>query len=172
MSDMKAPYARAMTLAALCGSRIALGPAFLEVSRRQNAGARVAAAIGEMILDKLEVFPVRYKPVLLVPHTLAGAWVARESLKADGIDDPAGALAGAVVAAGVASVLPIVRIAVSKGLGVPDPLLGVAEDYVFLRLGAEATGVPMERLPEIAKEAVGEVGERVLPSAREFAMAS
>jgi hypothetical protein len=159
------PIERAMALAAVCGSKIALGPAFLEISRhRPNARAWVAGALGEMLLDKLEVFPARFRPSLLIPHTLAGAWVARESLKEDGIDDPSAALLGAVVAAGVASVAPMIRITLSKALGIPDPLLGVAEDYYFLRLGAQATGLPMEELPEYAKEAVEEIGERVMPA--------
>src|SRR3954447_21276850 len=115
MSESITPFARAMALAALSGSKIALGPAFFETSRRRpNAGAWVAGALGEMLLDKLEVFPARFRPSLLVPHTLAGAWVARESLKDDGIDDPSAVLMGAVVAAGVASVAPMVRIALSK----------------------------------------------------------
>lgn len=167
MSESMTPFERAMTLAALSGAKIALGPAFLETSRRgPNARAWTVAALGEMLLDKLEVFPPRYRPALLVPHTLAGAWVARESLKEDGIDDPTAALMGAVVAAGVAGVAPLVRIALSKGLGLPDPLLGAAEDYLFLQLGARATGIPMDQLPEYAKEAVEEVGERVAPMAR------
>ncbi len=165
MTKTMTPFERAMTLAAVCGSKIALGPAFLETSRRRpGAGAWVAGALGEMLLDKLGVFPARFRPMLLIPHTLAGAWVARESLKEDGIDDPNAVMMGAVVAAGVAGVAPLLRIALSKGLGLPDPLLGAAEDYLFLRLGAGATGTPMEQLPEIARDAVGEIGERVMPA--------
>src|SRR5215218_1425763 len=95
MTEMMSPMQRAMALAAVCGSKIALGPAFLETSRRgPNARAWVAGALGEMILDKLGVFPPRYRPSLLIPHTLAGAWVARESLREDGIDDPVAPLVG------------------------------------------------------------------------------
>jgi hypothetical protein len=167
MSETMTPFERAMTLAAVCGSKVALGPAFLATSRRRpSAGAWVAAALGEMLLDKLGVFPARFRPALLIPHTLAGAWVARESLRDDGVDDPTAALMGAVVAAGVAGVAPILRIALSKGLDLPDPLLGAAEDYLFLRLGTRATGLAMDQLPELAKEAVGEVGERVMPAVR------
>jgi len=71
-----------------------------------------------------------------------------------------------VMAAGVASIAPMARIALSKGLGVPDALLGVAEDYLFLQLGAQTTGLAMNQLPEVAKEAVGEIGEQVMPSVR------
>jgi hypothetical protein len=43
-----------------------------------------------MALDKVGIFPSRFRPPLLIPHTLAGAWVARESLREDGIDDDPG----------------------------------------------------------------------------------
>jgi hypothetical protein len=71
----------------------------------------VLAALGEMVLDKVGVFPPRYRPPLLIPHALAGAWVAHESLREEGVDDPWGAAMGAVVAAGVSAVAPIVRTA-------------------------------------------------------------
>jgi len=165
MDTPMTPFERAMTLAALSGSKIALGPAFLESRRRSpTAGSWVTAALGEMVLDKLGVFPARFRPVLLIPHTAAGAWVARESLKDDGVDDPTGALMGAVVAAGGAGVAPILRITLSKGLGIPDRLLGLAEDYLFLKLGTRAIGMTMEQLPDVARDAVGEIGDKVKPA--------
>ncbi len=167
MADAISPFERAMTLAALSGSKIALGPAFLESSRRRpSAKSWVAAALGEMVLDKLGVFPARFRPALLIPHTLSGAWVARESLKEDGVEDPTGALMGAVVAAGVAGVAPILRISLSRGLGIPDRLLGLVEDYLFLKLGTRAIGMEMNQLTDVAREAVEEVGDRVMPAAR------
>ncbi|HWE38247.1 MAG TPA: hypothetical protein VG406_16875 [Isosphaeraceae bacterium] len=164
MLRSKGPFERAMALAALSGAKIALGPAFLETSRRRpNRGAWVAAALAEMVLDKVGVFPSRFRPMLLIPHTVAGAWVARESLREDGIDDPQAVLMGAVVAAGVACVAPMLRIAAHKGLGIPDVILGAAEDYALLRLGTEATGMTMEELPDVARSAVEEVGDRARP---------
>jgi hypothetical protein len=165
MLDTKSPFGRAMALAAVCGSRCVLGPAFLAASRhRPEAGALVAAAIGEMAFDKLGILPARYHPALSIPRALAGAYVAREMLHEEGIDDTSGALAGAVVAAGVAGVVPVVRMLLHRGLGVPDALLGLAEDYLALRLGAEATGMTMEQLPEVARDAVEEMGEKVAPA--------
>ena len=165
MSEPLAPRERALALAALCGSKIALGPAFLETTRRRpNSGAWVAGLLGEMLLDKIGVFPARWRPMLLIPHTLAGAWVAHESLKEDGIDDPSTVMMGAIAAAGVAGVAPMVRIALSRGLGIPDAVLGVAEDYLFLRMGTQATGMAMNELPEIAKDAVEELGGQVRPA--------
>jgi hypothetical protein len=158
-------FERAMTLAALSGLKVALGPAFL--ARKENwPGSRnwVLAALGEMFLDKVGVFPSRFRPALLIPHTLAGAWVAHESLKADGVDDPYAAAMGAVVAAGVAAVAPMVRITGSSVLGVPDPLLGLAEDYLALKLGTQAMDMSMDELTGIARETFEGVKEQVMPA--------
>jgi hypothetical protein len=165
MLSEKGPFERAMTLAALSGLKMALGPAFLTTARRQpSRGAWVAAAVGEMLLDKVGIFPARFRPALLIPHTLAGAWVARESMREDGGDENQAALMGAVVAAGVACVAPMVRIAASRVLGIPDIVLGAGEDYLALRLGTEAMDLSMDRLPEIVKESFEEVGDRIMPA--------
>ena len=165
MTEAKRPLERALTLAALSGLKIALGPAFLATAQRRPSGRNwVLGALGEMVLDKVGVFPARFRPALLIPHTLAGAWVARESLRADGVDDPQGALLGAVAAAGVACVAPMVRITAHKVLGIPDAVLGAAEDYLALRLGSQAMGLSLDQVTEVARDAVGEVGERALPA--------
>ena len=164
MPDANQPFERAMTLAALSGLKIALGPAFL-LSAKHRPGSRnwVIGAMGEMVLDKLGVFPSRSRLPLLIPHTLAGAWVARESMREDGVDDPWAAPAGAVVAAGVSTIAPMIRIAASKGLGIPDALLGLAEDYLALRLGTQAMGMSMNQVSDLAKESLEEAKERVMP---------
>jgi hypothetical protein len=165
MADTNRAYERAMTLAALSGLKIALGPAFLTTAHRRPGNHNwVLAALGEMFLDKIGVFPSRFRLPLLIPHTLAGAWVASESMKEDGVDDPWAAPMGAVVAAGVAAVAPMVRITGSRVLGIPDPLLGVAEDYLALRLGTQAMDLSMDQIAETAKETVSELGERVKPA--------
>ncbi len=164
MPDTKQPFERAMTLAALSGLKIALGPAFL-LSARNRPGSRnwVIGAMGEMVLDKLGIFPSRSRLPLLIPHILAGAWVARESMREDGVDDPWAAPMGAVVAAGVSTIAPMIRITASKGLGIPDVLLALAEDYLALRLGTQAMGMSMDQVTDLAKESVEEVREQVMP---------
>ena len=68
-------FERAMALAALSGLKIALGPAMLANARgwpgRENW---LMVAMGEMFLDKLGVFPPRYRPSLLIPHSLMGGY--------------------------------------------------------------------------------------------------
>ena len=164
MNQMK-PFERAMALAALSGLKVALGPAFLSKGRgRPSARNWILGAMAEMFLDKVGVFPSRFRPPLLIPHTIAGAWVARESMREDGEDNPWAAPMGAVVAAGVASVAPMVRIAANKVLGVPDSLLGVAEDYYALQIGTRAMDMSMEEVTEAAKESIGGLSESVMPA--------
>ena len=165
MSNRKSAFERAMALAALSGFKIALGPAFLAASRRSsNTGTWALAAMGEMFLDKLGVFPPRFRPSLLIPHALSGAWVARESMREDGVDDPTAPLAGAVVAAGVSCVAPIARIVLHRGLGISDVLLGLGEDVLALRLGTQATDMPMSQVAEIARDAIEDVTGPLAPS--------
>lgn len=165
MSSHDRSYQKAMTLAAITGARSMLGPAFLSVSRGSpSKGAWIAAALGEMVLDKLGILPSRSRPLLLIPRAIAGAWVARESLKDDGIDDPRALAMGAAMAVGVAIAMPNVRFAANKVLGVPDAFLGAAEDYLALNLGAEVTNVPVNELPAIAREAVEGLGTQLTAS--------
>jgi hypothetical protein len=153
---------RAVALAAVTGLKVAMGPAlFATARRRPEAPVLVAAALGEMVLDKLGILPSRSRLPFLLPRAVAGAWVARESLRADGVEAPGAAVLGAAVAAGTATLAPLVRVAGRRIFGVPDALLGVAEDYLALRLGTGAVGLEMARLPEIARGAIEDVRERV-----------
>ena len=171
MTALKPAPEEALMLAALCGFKIALGPAFLAASKRAPATKGwAAAAIGEMALDKLGVFPARYRPMLLVPHTVAGAMTAAQSLKEDGEEvDPSVVAAAAVVAAGVTATLPLVRIALSKVVGFPDIFLGLAEDYVALQLGTKAVGMSMDQVKAVARESVEGLTERARPQLDELA---
>lgn len=158
-------FERAMALAALSGLKIALGPALLATSRRWPSRQNwVMAAMGEMFFDKLGVFPPRYRPSLLIPHSLMGAWVARESLREDGEDDPWAAVAGGMVAAGTAVAAPLVRMAIHKVLGVPDAMLGVAEDYMALNCGTQVMDMPMDQITGAAREMFDDVRERARPT--------
>ncbi len=165
MSNPKSAFERAVALAALSGFKVALGPAFLAASRRSpNTGTWALAAMGEMFLDKLGILPHRFRPTLLIPHALSGAWVTHESMRQDGVEDPIAPLAGAVVAAGVSCVAPICRIALNRGLGISDALLSLGEDYLALRLGTQATDLSMSQVTEIARDAIEEVTGPLLPS--------
>jgi len=163
---MEKSFEKAMRLAVLSGLKVALGPAFLTAAQRRPEGRYWAmAALGEMVLDKVGIFPSRSALPLLIPHALSGAWVARESMREDGEDDPWAAPMGAAVAAGVSTFAPMLRITVRRVLGVPDPLLGLLEDYLALKLGTEAVGLSMDEVTQVAKDSVEELRGRVMPAA-------
>jgi hypothetical protein len=161
---MNPAFEKAMKLAVLSGLKVALGPAFLMTAqRRPERSYWVMGAMAEMLLDKVGIFPSRSRLPLLIPHAISGAWVARESLREDGVDEPWGAPMGAVVAAGVATIAPMLRISSRKILGVPDPVLGMVEDYFALKLGTETVGLSMDEVTQVAKDSVAEVKEKVVP---------
>jgi len=161
---MNASFEKAMKLAVLSGLKATLGPALLTTSlRRPEARQWVLGALAEMVIDKLVFVPSRSRLPLLIPHAISGGWVARESMRADGVDDPWAAPMGAAVAAGVATLAPMLRISANKVLGIPDPILGLAEDYFALKVGTETVGVPMCELTEVARQSVEEIRDTVMP---------
>jgi hypothetical protein len=171
MRETSRAFERAMVLAALSGLKMALGPAFLATSRRwPSRQSWITAAIAEMVLDKLGVFPARYRLPLLIPHTLAGAWVARESMLEDGEDDPWAAVAGGMVAAGVSVAAPIARMAIKKVVGVPDALVGLGEDYLAVSYGCQALDVPMDDVTGAARELWDTARERARPALESMGM--
>lgn len=173
MRNTNRAFERAMALAALSGLRIALAPALLATSRRwPSRQTWMMAALGEMVFDRLGVFSPRYRPSLLIPHGLAGAWVARESLREDGQDDPWAAVAGGVVAAGVAVAAPVVRMAINKVIGIPDPVLGLAEDYMAVSCGTQVLEMPMGELTGAAREMFDDVKERARPALESMGLRS
>lgn len=155
MWEPRTPSERALVLAAISGLKVTYGPTLLAAStRRPWAGPLALAALGELVMDKLGFLPPRSRLPLLVPRALAGAWVARESLRAEGMDEPWAAPMGAAAAAAVAVVAPTARAVVGKALGVPDPFVGLAEDYCALQLGTRALDMPMNQLTGVVGEAV------------------
>ena len=173
MRNYNRSFERAMALAALSGLKIALGPALLATSRRWPGRQNwIMATMGEMFFDKLGAFPPRYRPALLIPHSLMGAWVARESLLEEGEDDPWAAVAGGMVAAGVAAAAPVVRMTINKVIGIPDPLLGLAEDYMALSYGTQAMEMPMGKITDAAREVFDDVRERARPALESMGMSA
>jgi len=85
-------------------------------------------------------------------------------MKEDGVDDPWAPVMGAVVAAGVAAVAPMIRIAGHKALGMPDMALGLAEDYLAVKMGTQAMGLSMNDVTEATRDSMGEVGDRIKPA--------
>ena len=164
MASFDSPFERAIKLAVVTGLRCAMGPALLAAAHDRPERRNLAmAAMGEMVVDKLPLIPSRSSLPLLIPRALAGAWVTRESLRHDGVDEPWAAPVGAAVAVGAATVAPLIRGALHTLLRIPQPILGLAEDYLALRLGGEAVGLTMDDLKQIGSESVDEIKGHVLP---------
>jgi len=71
---------------------------------------------------------------------------------------------GAAVAAGVAVMAPRIRGLLHTVLRLPQPVLGLAEDYLALRLGGEALGLSTDDLKQIAGQTVEEVKDLARPA--------
>jgi hypothetical protein len=158
-------FEKAMKLAALSGLKATFGPAIFKTAQGcPTSRTWVAAALGEMLLDKMPLVPSRSRLPLLIPRAISGAWVARESMRAEGHEDEWAAPMGAAVAAGVALFAPMIRKAAGRVLDVADALMGVAEDYAALRLGCDAVGMSMDELGESARRCVQEMSQKVMPA--------
>ncbi len=160
---------RALKLAVVTGMRSMLGPALVaRAANRPEHQSLALAAMGEMIFDKIPGVPGRHHLFSLLIRGMAGAWVANNCMKEDGVEDPWAAPLGAAVAMGVAVAAPRVRESVRWTTGIPDVLLGVAEDYLALRVGCDAVGIPLESLREVASESIEDLRERTHSTADWF----
>jgi hypothetical protein len=158
-----ARFDRAMKLAVVTGLRSMLGPALLaRATGRPDRQNWAMAALGEMVADKVPLMPSRDSLLPLLVRGVAGAWVARTLMKDEGFeDDPWAVPLGAAVAMGVAVAAPKLRKTIRWTTGIPDPVLGLAEDYLALRLGTEAVGLSLSDVAEVAKQTVEELTCRV-----------
>ncbi len=97
--------------------------------------ALTAAALGEMIADKLPGMPARTDPPALAGRIASGALVGAAVAAARREPLAPSALAGAVGAVAASFAMVAVRRAASDTLGLPDPVAAVAEDAMTLSLG-------------------------------------
>ena len=164
----QATFERAMKLAVVTGLKCMMGPALVSVAHnRPERRGLVAAALGEMVFDKLPFVPNRSSLPLLLPRAIAGYWVTKQVMEREGIDDPMAAPIGAAVAAGTATFAPMLRNLLSHVLGIPNPVLGLAEDYLALKLGGEAVGLSLQDLQQEASDSLGDVKDRMMPAVSE-----
>lgn len=158
MTDSKRAFERAMRLAVVSGLRATFGIALLEAAYdRPNRKTWALAALGEMVVDKVPGAPSRSSLPLMIPRVAAGAYVAKQVMDREGIEDPWVAPIGGAVAAGVAALAPKVRGLLRVVLGVPGPILGLLEDYLALKVGGEALGLSIQDVQRIGEESFGDV---------------
>jgi len=147
-----------MRLAVVSGLRSTFGVALLEAAYdRPNRKNWAIAAMGEMVVDKIPFAPSRASLPAMLPRAVAGAYVAQQVMDREGVQDQWAAPMGAAVAAGVAALAPRIRGLLGVVLGVPQPLLGLAEDYLALRIGGDALGLTMDDVKRIGEESFEDV---------------
>jgi uncharacterized membrane protein len=147
---------KALALGAISGLRSASGPAF--VGRAANRGdmvldgtplaffgsprlskALTLAQLGELIGDKLPRTPNRtaWPPVL--GRAVSGGMVGAAAFLSEGRHATTGAIVGSSAAFAAAFVGENLRALVVERMGLPDPVVAIAEDAVVLLVGSRAT---------------------------------
>jgi hypothetical protein len=158
MTDSKRAFERAMRLAVVSGLRSTFGIALMEAAYdRPNRKNWALAALGEMVVDKIPIAPSRASLPLMLPRAAAGAYVAKQVMEREGIEDPWAAPMGGAVAAGVAVLAPRVRGLLASVLRIPGPILGLLEDYLALKVAADALGLEMGDIQKIGEQSIEEV---------------
>jgi uncharacterized membrane protein len=127
----------AALIGVVCGMRSAMGPAALawrgQVGGTSTRRLLTAAAAGEVVADKTPLVPPRTSAPALGGRVLSGALCGRLLAGTWGaVPGGLGALAGTFGAYRA-------RAALGEATGVPDPLLGVAEDALAVAVAALAT---------------------------------
>lgn len=157
MATSKRAFERAMRLAVVSGLRSTFGVALLEAAYdRPNRKHWAMAALGEIVVDKIPFVPSRASLLAMLPRAAAGAYVAKQVMDREGVEDPWVAPMGAAVAAGTAALAPRIRGALGL-LGMPGLMLGLAEDYLALKVGGEALGLTMNDLKSIGAETIDDL---------------
>jgi uncharacterized membrane protein len=133
----------AAALGAVSGMRTFGGWAGLAVRGRVTARrprvALLVAAAGEMAGDKTPWVPPRSAPAALAGRVISGALAGRL------VGGGRGARLGAATAAASTYPSQRARALLGQRLGVPDPMLGVAEDALVLGAATAAAGALEER---------------------------
>jgi uncharacterized membrane protein len=130
----------AAALGAVCGMRTLGGWAGLalrgRVTDRRLRGVLLVAAAGEMASDKTPWIPPRSDPAALAGRVISGALAGRL------VGGARGARLGAATAAAGTYASERARALLGERLGIPDPLLGVAEDALVIGVATATAGVP------------------------------
>jgi uncharacterized membrane protein len=127
----------ALLLGSCSGLRTFTAPAMLAI--RTPVGSRTtrsmiaAAAVGELIADKLPMTPARVTPPALLARIASGAIVGY------GVCGATGARTGALAAAASTVIAYNARAALGSAAAIPDALLGLAEDAFAVSLAVIAT---------------------------------
>ena len=147
---------KALALGGISGLRSASGPAF--VGRAANRGdmdldgtplaffgsprlskALTLAQLGELIGDKLPRTPSRTAWPPILGRAVSGGLVGAAASLSEGRHAATGAIVGSSAAVVAAFAGENLRALVVNRIGLPDPVVAVAEDAVVLVVGSRAT---------------------------------
>ena len=117
-----------------------------------TANVLKAAAIGEMITDKLPFIPARISPAPLLFRALSGAFCGAALCAAEGKRTEVGAIAGGLAAIGSAYAFYHLRRKIGAAVHVPDAVLGLAEDTLVIGSGLSIL-ISVETAPQLAESA-------------------
>lgn len=162
MSDSSKTFAIAAAFGFIAGMRSMAAPAFLShyLSRRapfrrggatRFLGSRGTSTVlkmlaaGEMVADKTPFVPDRIELPAVSGRAISGALCGYVVSDLRGGSRLGGALTGSAAAICSTFVAYNARKAAGTSCGVPDPLLGVAEDMVVLSAGSRLIGVMGDR---------------------------
>lgn len=147
-------FTLSLLFGAVAGLRALMAPAALAMAqqRRPHGSAHwlaappvertlAAMAAGELLYDKLPIAASRLSPPLLSGRLLAGAMCGAASAQ---LDQRAGAVVGAAgaLAAGYAGYH--LRKRAGAATGVPDAIIGVAEDAIAIGLATLAANMEID----------------------------
>ncbi len=153
-SDSTSALRRAAALGAVSGLRTFTAPGVLAARGRWGRGrvARVVpvVAAGELVGDKLPMIPPRSDPPSLLGRLASGAAAGSAAAGARG------AGVGAAFAAATAYPSERLRSLIGTHTGVPDPVLGAAEDVLAIGISAWSSrgmGGETSASPSVSAEA-------------------
>jgi uncharacterized membrane protein len=166
-STLETTIGRAVILGAVTGLRAAMGPALVSASRRRSGREMLAAAaLAELLVDKLPITPSRSSLPALIPRALAGYWVGSQVAEQDRSRDATIPIAAAAAATGAALLAPTLRSMLGSAFRVPDVAVGVLEDALAISLGSLAAGLSRQDLSAIVADALRLIHEQA-PAAPE-----
>jgi uncharacterized membrane protein len=150
-SDRQPALAAAAVLGGVSGMRTFTAPGILALRGRWGRGAVGRAlpvlAAGELIGDKLPFMPPRSDPPSLLGRIASGTAIGAATA------GPRGAGAAAAGAAATTLASERLRSQLGERLGVPDPLLGLAEDALAVAVATQAARITARRGAETSPAA-------------------
>jgi uncharacterized membrane protein len=146
---------RALGLGAITGLRSLSGPAFVSLAASQGrldldgtplgfvsspyvSRALLVMALGELVGDKLSITPSRTSPPVLLWRAVSGGLVGSASFVSEDRRATTGAAIGSAAAVVAALAGEKLRALAGEKIGLPDPVVALAEDAIVLLVGSRS----------------------------------